>query len=148
MSLSSSYEAAKAAYNKAVSAEGAANSVSEKVDNLQVGGRNLLLDTGTEHASRTDDPQYISSYAMSDYGKSLFNNTETEFTLSFDYEITGDYSGASDSSRIYAMINGTAATPANAVYVKNGPAAGHYKTTCRMTAAQVDSASGMCRNPA
>ena len=45
VSLSSSYEAAKAAYNKAVSAEGTANSASEKVDNLQVGGRNLILNT-------------------------------------------------------------------------------------------------------
>ena len=45
VSLSSSYEAAKAAYNKAVSAEGTANSASEKVDSLQVGGRNLILNT-------------------------------------------------------------------------------------------------------
>ena len=45
VSLSSSYEAAKAAYNKAVSAEGTANSASDKVDNLQVGGRNLILNT-------------------------------------------------------------------------------------------------------
>ena len=45
VSLSSSYEAAKAAYNKAVSAEGTANNASEKVDNLQVGGRNLILNT-------------------------------------------------------------------------------------------------------
>ena len=45
VSLSSSYEAAKAAYNKAVSAEGTANSANDKVDNLQVGGRNLILNT-------------------------------------------------------------------------------------------------------
>ena len=45
VSLSSSYEAAKAAYNKAVSAEGTANSASDKVDSLQVGGRNLILNT-------------------------------------------------------------------------------------------------------
>ena len=45
VSLSSSYEAAKAAYNKAVSAEGTANFASEKVDNLQVGGRNLIVGT-------------------------------------------------------------------------------------------------------
>ena len=45
VSLASSYEAAKAAYNKAVSAEGTANSASDKIDNLQVGGRNLILNT-------------------------------------------------------------------------------------------------------
>lgn len=47
VSLSSSYEAAKVAYNKAVSAEGVANSASDKVDNLEVGGRNLLPGTKT-----------------------------------------------------------------------------------------------------
>ena len=45
VSLSSSYEAAKAAYNKAVAAEGTANSANDKVNNLQVGGRNLILNT-------------------------------------------------------------------------------------------------------
>lgn len=45
VSLSSSYEAAKVAYNKAVSAEGVANSASDKVDNLEVGGRNLVRRT-------------------------------------------------------------------------------------------------------
>ncbi|MBR4232323.1 MAG: hypothetical protein IKR95_03850 [Oscillospiraceae bacterium] len=53
VSLSSSYEAAKVAYNKAVSAEGVANSASDKVDNLEVGGRNLLLES--EHFNPTGD---------------------------------------------------------------------------------------------
>ena len=38
VSLSSSYEAAKAAYNKAVTAQ-------ESVDNMEIGGRNLILNT-------------------------------------------------------------------------------------------------------
>ena len=45
VSKSSSYEAAKAAYNKAVSAESSANSANSKIDNLKVGGRNLLVKT-------------------------------------------------------------------------------------------------------
>lgn len=41
VSKSTSYEAAKAAYNKAVNAN-------DKVDNMQIGGRNLFLNTGVE----------------------------------------------------------------------------------------------------
>lgn len=117
----------------------------EAVDNIKVGGRNLLLDTATPHSSRTDDAQYIANYTMSDYGKSLFNNTETEFTLSFDYEIHGDYSSASSTSRIYAMINATSCNPANPIYIKDAPRTGHYVTTCKMTAAQVSAGTGVCR---
>lgn len=45
VSKSSSYEAAKIAYNKAVSAESSANSANSKIDNLKVGGRNLYRGT-------------------------------------------------------------------------------------------------------
>lgn len=45
VSKSSSYEAAKAAYNKAVSAESSANTANSKIDNLKVGGRNLYRGT-------------------------------------------------------------------------------------------------------
>lgn len=44
---SSSYEAAKEAYNKAQAAQNSATSANNKIDNLQIGGRNLLLGTGT-----------------------------------------------------------------------------------------------------
>lgn len=46
VSLSSSYEAAKAAYNKALSAEDTANQTKEDLDNLEIGGKNLLIGTG------------------------------------------------------------------------------------------------------
>ena len=42
VSLSSSYEAAKAAYNKAANAESTANSAQESIDNLEIGGRNYI----------------------------------------------------------------------------------------------------------
>lgn len=45
VSLSSSYEAAKEAWDKANNAQNAANDANNKVDNLQVGGRNLIPDT-------------------------------------------------------------------------------------------------------
>ena len=116
----------------------------QAVDNIEVGGRNLLLATGTAHTSRSDDPQYTQEYQVTDYGETLFDNTETDFTISFDYELQGDYSSVSDSSQIYAVINGTDASPSNPIYVKEMPANGHYKTTCKLTQAQVASASKTC----
>ena len=46
VSKSSSYEAAKEAYNKAQNAQDTANSANGKIDGLKIGGRNLLLNTG------------------------------------------------------------------------------------------------------
>lgn len=48
VSLSSSYEAAKEAYNKAVSAQGTANDAKEDIDNLEIGAINLLRNTNLE----------------------------------------------------------------------------------------------------
>ncbi len=46
VSKSSSYEAAKDAWNKANKAQDTATNAQNKVDNLQVGGRNLFLESG------------------------------------------------------------------------------------------------------
>ena len=45
VSLSSSYEAAKEAYNQAVAAASAAGSAQDAIDNLAIGGRNLIWNT-------------------------------------------------------------------------------------------------------
>lgn len=50
VSKSSSYEAAKEAWNKANNAQNTANDAKDKVDNLQVGGRNLALNTSDEYS--------------------------------------------------------------------------------------------------
>lgn len=42
VSKSTSYEAAKSAYNKAVNAQNTANSANNKINNLEIGGRNLV----------------------------------------------------------------------------------------------------------
>lgn len=47
VSKSTSYEAAKSAYNKAVNAQNSATSANNKIDNLEIGGRNLLRLTST-----------------------------------------------------------------------------------------------------
>lgn len=56
VSLSSSYEAAKVAYNKADAASETANNAIEKVDNLQIGGRNLVI--RTLYPSATSRPRF------------------------------------------------------------------------------------------
>lgn len=45
VSKSTSYEAAKEAYNKAQAAQDSATSANNKIDNLEIGGRNLLLNS-------------------------------------------------------------------------------------------------------
>lgn len=45
---SSSYEAAKEAYNKAQAAQNTANQTQENLDNLEIGGRNYVLDSAKE----------------------------------------------------------------------------------------------------
>ena len=57
VSKSSSYEAAKNAYNKALNAENTANTTQENLDNLQIGGKNILRKSkefGNEGVSNTE----------------------------------------------------------------------------------------------
>jgi len=77
VSLSSSYEAAKVAYNKAVSAEGVANSASDKVDNLEVGGRNLVR--------RTDYSIYGNSNNYANANQAIFSSDR--ITIPFGKEV-------------------------------------------------------------
>lgn len=52
---SSSYEAAKEAWNKANNAQNTANSANGKIDDLQIGGRNLLIQKNISQAYLTTD---------------------------------------------------------------------------------------------
>ena len=122
--------------------------VDDAIDDISIGGRNLALLTSEQRSSREDDPQYIISYVISDYGQSLMKDTDTYFTVSFDYKITGDYSSASDSSRIYAMIKGSGIVGGgsyNALFVKDAPSEGHYTATAKLSADQVSSTSWLIR---
>lgn len=69
VSKSSSYEAAKEAWNKA-------NSANSKIDNLQIGGRNLFLNTSKYTA---DSPYSITSNKVDNYISS-FNDGKTIYT--------------------------------------------------------------------
>ncbi len=73
VSLSSSYEAAKVAYNKAENAEDIAGNANDKIDNLQIGGRNLLLNSehfapGTGIFSGSNSNLYTSAAALDGEG--------------------------------------------------------------------------------
>ena len=52
VSKSTSYEAAKQAYNKAQSASDTASAAKDSIDNLEVGGRNLILKSETKPLSK------------------------------------------------------------------------------------------------
>lgn len=51
VSLSTSYEAAKAAYNKSVQAKATADAAQESIDNLEIGGRNYLRAEPKSHSA-------------------------------------------------------------------------------------------------
>lgn len=55
VSVSSSYEAAKAAWNKAKNAQDTANDANGKIDGLQVGGRNMLLGSSFDNLPQVDN---------------------------------------------------------------------------------------------
>lgn len=83
VSRSSSYEAAKEAYNKAYAAQQSANNANDKIDNLEVGGRNYLLDSEKE--------QFTNAATHAEFLKTTFDlapffdsNGLIEVTLSFD----------------------------------------------------------------
>ena len=107
VSLSTSYEAAKAAYNKSVQAQTTANAAQESIDNLEIGGRNLILDTAQERISPAsiNGSAYVSPAPMcSAYADNILNNIEDEFVYSFDYEVVGN---TATDGYIYTQIRGT-----------------------------------------
>lgn len=59
VSKSTSYEAAKEAYNKAQAAQNGATSANNKIDNLQIGGRNLLFSSKLDKATGNENWLFI-----------------------------------------------------------------------------------------
>lgn len=73
VSKSSSYEAAKEAYNKAVNAQNTASTANEKIDGLSIGGRNLILDSSFKNETSIDNTYQL----YGNNSKKLINdNTE------------------------------------------------------------------------
>lgn len=65
VSRSSSYEASKLAYNKAHNAQQTANSANEKIDNLEIGGTNLIVQSTVTDGYRLNSSgeDYASTYS-------------------------------------------------------------------------------------
>lgn len=69
VSKSSAYEAAKEAYNKAQNAQNSANDANSKIDNLEIGGRNLIVNNNAVngYVNSVGTIVVTSSYKASDY---------------------------------------------------------------------------------
>lgn len=86
---SSSYEAAKEAWNKAQNAQNTANSANSKIDGLKIGGRNLARNTSvsktwTSKSSFANDT-WVGSDGGSGWLPKILIEKNTEYTISFDY---------------------------------------------------------------
>ena len=86
---SSSYEAAKEAWNKAQNAQNTANTANSKIDGLKIGGRNLARNTSvsktwTSKSSFANDT-WVGSDGGSGWLPKILIEKNTEYTISFDY---------------------------------------------------------------
>lgn len=127
VSKSSSYEAAKEAYNKAQNAQDTANSANGKIDNLEVGGRNLLLDSEIGDKSKSllegstayRNPEFpdldeIPCYYMSGpaYIKVNFPSLAVRNTYTFSLDCARHVGGSPQP--VYITINGVSINAGNA----------------------------------
>lgn len=104
---SSSYEAAKEAYNKAQAAQNTANQTQENLDNLEIGGRNYILRSSEEYTLSI--PQGTNKYTFRalNISDALIELDETikTFTISFDaYSQNG-------GTHLQGYLRGTTASP-------------------------------------
>lgn len=116
VSLSSSYEASKQAYNKASAAQITANSVNTKIDNLEIGGRNLARHTSSEWRSQVitdgENKQFYlfpsSASERDDYSTALTGygfRAGDVIQLSFDIKFSDDFT-ASGTGTKHSYIQG------------------------------------------
>lgn len=112
----------------------------EAVVNMVIGGRNFLLKTATSESvtiGSSSSSGYTNYYYVSDYGTSVMtgNSEADEFTLSFDFQLTGASAGSGYSSaRILPYLNGTNGH-LSALDV-TASQTGHYSQTVKLTSAQ------------
>ncbi|WP_407450077.1 hypothetical protein [Fibrobacter sp.] len=104
VSLSTAYEAAKVAYNKAEAANKTATDAKNEIDNLEVGGRNLLTDSDiTLTVTGTGTAERYSSSSIGPYGLSekLTDLTVGDvFTLSVFVKMENAVFNHSGSNRV------------------------------------------------
>lgn len=93
VSLSTSYEAAKSAYNKAHNAQQTADSANEKIDNLEIGGTNIIVQSSLVDGYRLDasGDDYVSAYS------SLTGLLEVKAGEEVTYTVYGTYTDEGDT---------------------------------------------------
>lgn len=107
VSLSTAYEAAKEAYNKAANAQTTANNAQADIDNLEIGGRNLLPNSDVEVTKEVGVTQ-AEFIQYADLAPIFEEYGLIEYTLSFDIK-------SLDTTNSSVM----------AVYCQNGSATKH-----------------------
>lgn len=146
VSLSTSYEAAKAAYNKAVDTQ-------NNLDNLEIGGRNLLLGTGTAMTAEipslnSNNYRTIDFYSLYQPYNAIVKEGDL-ITVSFDWAatVTEDcyFSVEMGTSTPFTWGNrvsckGTRSTTSHLVDVTPSNLSGHVEITFRATATQASAA--------
>lgn len=102
VSLSSSYEAAKAAYNKAVDTQ-------NNLDSLEIGGRNLLLDTDAPSltAVAAQKNRYFSDSSNTTIVPEFFELTDAPVNVSNGTRYTSAEAKGSNTGRDLCWYNGT-----------------------------------------
>lgn len=123
VSKSSSYEAAKEAWNKANNAQNTANNAQNNIDNLEIGGRNLLKNSNVEYAVTKDSNWFMTSIYVVD-GYDLNQLIGKSIVLSFYVDTPGDYQqsdggekGTSNRFGMHGTILWEDSTGVNAVKV-------------------------------
>ena len=114
----------------------------DDLDNLAVGGRNLLKNTEQQRVTpaSANNSAYVSPVPrLTDYGLSVLNNTETWWTYSFDYEVTGN---TAEGGYIYVQVKGAMASGSSWL-IKDKPS-GHYAQSFKLTSAQVSATTDTC----
>lgn len=134
VSVSSTYEAAKDAWIKAQEAK-------NTIDNLEIGGRNLLRETGVPvvHTGTGSADQTTYLYDMSEYYTSMESVSGRSLTLSFEWETTAT------SGSFYIMLNDTPSTVlSDTITITDSENAGkHIRTMVANSGFDSDNYSGV-----
>ena len=106
----------------------------DDINPLEIGGRNLILDTATQRTTpaSTNNSVYVSpTPTMSDYASSIMNNTTDKWTYSFDYTVTGN---SSTTAKIYVQIRGRIASGSTVTI--GTTQSGHYSKSFTLSSDQ------------
>ena len=118
----------------------AAEEAQEQVEQLEIGGRNLVLATadGKTTDASVSQSVYTGYYYFSDYGRELlFGNTTDLITVSFLYEVTGATAYSSTVPDLYAQIN-SSLSAAKPLKITQPDQSGRCVSTFKLAASQAN----------